>query len=115
MSCLSPKARMLLSRMLVMFQHFFFSVWPSSRTVHRRMCRMCYTSFGDCIDRSGTSLTWLVSWLEVMGSSCSRKRCRSLLGMTRSSYLGQDGTSGGGGILVIYRTTEESLWAERAS
>ena len=66
MSCLSPKARILPSRMLVMFQHVFFSVWPSERTVHRRICRMWSTSSDDCTGRFGTALTCLASRMEVM-------------------------------------------------
>ena len=55
MSWLYPKARMLASRWLVMFQHFFLRVTPSLSTVHLSALRMCVIIFGFCTGRSGTT------------------------------------------------------------
>src|SRR5215213_8483280 len=75
---------------------------------------MCSTSVGDCAGRYGTALTCLISWLDMMASSCSQKMRRGLLGTTRSPCMIQKDVSGGGGILVVHWVTEGSLCAEAA-
>src|SRR5690348_9144447 len=98
MSSLYPKARVLASRLLVMFQRFLFCVLPSGRMVHCSVCRMSFTSVGVCVGRFGTALIWAVSWSDVIVSSCSRRSRRGLLGTTLPSCRIQNGASAGGGI-----------------
>ena len=116
MSSLSVNARMVESRMLVMFQHFFFfCTSPLGRTVHRSTSRMCFTSVGDWIGMCGTALTCPTSCWWMMASTCSRKRRRTLRGTTRPSCKLQTSTLSGGGIWVVHRIAEGLSWAEVAS
>lgn len=108
MSCLYPKARMLASRRLVMFQHFFIRVSPSWSTVPFSAFRMYVIIFGFCSGRSGTALTCFTSCSAVIASSCSRNSRLGLLGIHRPLYLIQNRVPGGGGIWVVHRVAERA-------
>jgi len=119
MSNLYANARMWVSRLLVIFQHFFLRVGLPGCAVHCCVCRMSATMLGDWIEWPVRDCVDLVVHQLLRGdrlaSSCSRRRRRGLLGITLLACSSQNAVPGGGGIWVVHRVACGSSWAEAAA